>query len=224
MTALQLQAAPLHTAEPPASDLNEREQFHRYMNDLQLIVSMMAVEARASESADVRAALETLSERVRTLADARAASRTEGNQSLTRALARICAALQPLAEPRGIRIAYREAHRQIAPRLSQEEVAALALATNELVTNAIKHAFGDAGEADGEWRGSVDVEVGYTGGELVLSVEDDGAPLLGGTKFGEAEHGSAIIVRLLGAIGARLEPPQDGSKRFEIRLPLRGTR
>ena len=97
--------------------------------------------------------------------------------------------------------------------LCMDQAVLLGLIVNELVTNAIKHAFpnGRAGR----------VRVGFEalGHQLRLSVEDDGVGL-GGGRQGDTGIGQDLIAGLSGQLGADLEVTSSGSgSAFHLAIP-----
>ncbi len=196
-------------------DLLLRETNHRCSNDLQLVVSLLALQSRRAVSAETREALSDAMERVAILARARSTLQSEGKNSLEIALRQICDALHSQAEPRGILVSLDVAQ---SPRgLSASTIMAVALAVNELATNAIKHAF-EEGKS-----GYVRVSLRQNGDRhAVIIVDDDGLP------FPELANGGApgtglglgLVKRLIASAGGLILVPTDGSKVFELRIPL----
>ncbi len=92
----------------------------------------------------------------------------------------------------------------------------VALTVNELATNAIKHAFEESK------TGYVRVSLRQHGAHQVfVIVDDDGLPFP--DDDGTAKRrglGLDIAKRLIAGIGGILIVPRDGSKAFELRIPL----
>lgn len=80
----------------------------------------------------------------------------------------------------------------------------------ELLTNALKHAFDDAG-------GVVCVRCGLLGEQVIVEVADDGTPIDESRPLGV---GSSIVRAMVGQLRATLE--RDG-KRFTLAFPLQET-
>lgn len=187
-----------------------RETNHRCGNDLQLVVSLLALQGRRAANAEVRQALSDAAERVTILARARAAMQRERAPSLETALRQVCEALHAQAEPRSIVISLKAF--QEVDGLHASQITALALVVNELATNAIKHAFEDG------VTGHVHVSVNRHGSrDITITVDDDGLP------FPDAEGnglGIDLVKRLMASIGGLFIPPPAGTKLFELRVPL----
>lgn len=197
----------------PDENLLLREINHRFSNDLQLIISLLAMQSRRAASAEARQVLDDTMERVAIVARARKALSGPRQPSLQSALEQVSEALHVQAEPRGIMIATQ--FESAIHGLSSAQVMTIALVVNELATNAIKHAF------DENAGGRIGVTVGLNNGrDLRIIVEDDGLP------FSETRHGdgtgfgTGLAKRLMASIGGLFIPPPPGSKAFELRVPL----
>ena len=203
--------AGLTTGQRPAPDpeLLLRETNHRCANDLQLVVSLLSLQGQRAANAETREAMADAGARVGVLARARAALNRE-QSDLPTALAQVCEALAAPAEPRAVLLTMDA--EPGADGLSPRQVTTVALAVNELATNAIKHAF-----AEGK-GGRVAVSARRTAAEVVIMVDDDGLP------FPELDRsrggGLELVKRLVASIGGLVIPPPPGAKRFELRIPL----
>jgi len=188
-----------------------RETNHRCSNDLQLVVSLLGLQSRRVDNEEARAALVDAAERLGILARARAAITQQRAPDLEATLRQVCEALHPYAEPRSILISLQID--QSPSGLSAERITTLALVVNELMTNAIKHAFREGVD------GRIMVIVGRSaGGDVVVTVDDDGLPYpdpsdqSGGLGLGLAR-------RLMASIDGLLIAPTGGTKTFELRVP-----
>jgi two-component sensor histidine kinase len=195
-------------------DLLLRETNHRCSNDLQLVVSLLRLQSRRATSPEVRQALSDAMERVSILARSRSAMHRDQQVSLEAALRQVCEALHAQAEPRGILISLQAGHE--VHGLSPTQITTLTLVVNELVTNAIKHAF-EEGKT-----GHIRVKISKNGSsDVTVIVDDDGLPLpeANGTGTGTGLGlGLGLAKRLMASIGGLLIPPTTGSKVFELKL------
>ncbi len=196
----------------PDPDLPLREVNHRCANDLQLVVSLLSLQSRGATSAETRDALDDATKRVGVLARARADMNREDPSDLRTALRQVCEALHAQAEPRAILVSMR-VEREV-DGLASKQVMTVALAVNELATNAIKHAF-EEGQS-----GHVAITVRGSDREAVILVDDDGLPFpeLEGRRGGGM--GLELVKRLVASIGGIVIPPPSGTKIFEIRVPV----
>ena len=196
----------------PDDDLLLRETNHRCSNDLQMVVSLLALQSGRAKSDETRQALTDAMERVSVLARSRAALQHQKHLTLEAALRQVCEALHAQAEPRSILISCEIAHENHS--LSPAQVMTLALTVNELATNAIKHAF-----AQGK-SGSIRISAREDDRNLTVIVDDDGLPFPEASEGKNGGLGLGLVKRLVASIGGMLIPPPNGSKVFEIRLPV----
>lgn len=192
-------------------DLLLRETNHRCANDLQLVVSLLGLQSSRAVSEETRQALADAADRVAVLARARGAFNRELRLSLEETLQQVCGALNAQAEPRSILIAMRA--EQEARGLTSEQITTVALVVNELVTNSIKHAFGE-GKA-----GRISIAIGRTAGnDVTVTIDDDGLPLPDDIHVGGL--GLGLAKRLMASINGLFIPPTKGSKVFQLRVPV----
>ena len=191
------------------NDLLLRETEHRCSNDLQLVVSLLGLQSRRAANPEVREALADAMERVSILARARSAMHQDRSPSLQMALQQVCDGLRAHAEPRSILIEFGAANEVYG--ISAAQITTLALVVNELMTNAIKHAFEEG--KSGHIRVSI---IKRSGCEAVILVDDDGLPFPEEPNSG---LGMGIATRLMASIGGLFITPKPGSKIFELRMP-----
>lgn len=214
-----IQPSPVHATRnalgsSQPSDLLLREMGHRCVNDLQLVVSLLALQSRRTANIEVRRALTDAMQRVGILADARAYLLKDALPTLESALRAVADALSSQAEPRGIVLTLELAHP--AAGLSPIQITTLALVINELATNAIKHAF------DGDYGGQVRIYVRRLNNlTLCIGVDDDGRPFPKVDECRRDRMGLSLARRLVDSVGGFLIMPASGSKSIEVRLPAK---
>ena len=205
--------SPSYRALSPEAELLLRETNHRCSNDLQLVVSLLALQSRKAESAETRQALTDAMERVGVLARARASLSQERQSTLEAALRQVCEALHSQAEPRSILVSLETAIG--VNHLSAGQITTLALIVNELATNAIKHAFKN------EQAGRIRIVVRqHDSHNLAITVDDDGLPFPELADRTSDGLGLGLVRRLLASIGGLVILPANGSKCVEIRVPV----
>jgi two-component sensor histidine kinase len=204
-----LATPPGHRHPIQGDDLLLRETNHRCSNDLQLVISLLALQSRRAANPEVREALADAMERVSVLAHARHALHQERPATLEVALRQVCDALHSQAEPRSILISLEVVHD--GQSLPANHITTVTLVVNELATNAIKHAFEEEGKA-----GHIRVTITAQCGETVILVDDDGLPF---PEPGGNGLGMGIAKRLMASIGGLFIPPAPGTKLFELRVP-----
>jgi two-component sensor histidine kinase len=143
---------------------------HRIKNSLQIIASMVSIEARNRKSGEGKAALERVSHRIAALGRLYSIlGETNSVEEVDAAtyLEALCRDLiESVQKENGISIALKTDIE--SEPLPVERAIPLGLIVNELVTNAVKYAFPT------ETRGTVAVTLKRIPGELRLTVSDDG--------------------------------------------------
>lgn len=173
-----------------------QEQRHRIKNDLALLSSMIALQARSQSSPPVRAALESAVARLHVIA--------EGQDHLHSASGDPVVNMQEYLEDVCWRLG--EALRDVRPialRVDSEEVMLdtrqairIGLIVNELATNALKHAF------PGERGGTIQVRLWRRPAALTIIVEDDG---IGCPEDGPEGLGSRVVSLLAQQSGGSIK-------------------
>jgi len=99
----------------------------------------------------------------------------------------------------------------------------LAVALNELMQNAVDHAFPD--EDSGPAEGHVRVELARRDGELAIEVVDDGVGLPADFSL-ESSRGLGLSIvhgLVTSELGGSIEMRDDGGTRVSLRVPLEPT-
>jgi PAS domain S-box-containing protein len=147
-----------------------QELAHRIKNSLQIIVSMVSLEARNQKSGEGKAALERVSHRIAALGRLYSMlGETNSVEAVDAAsyLEALCRDLiESVQKENGTSIALKT---DIASEsLPVDRAIPLGLIVNELVTNAVKYAF------PGEPKGTIAVTLKRIAEDLRLTVDDDG--------------------------------------------------
>lgn len=144
-----------------------REGDHRIKNSLQIVASLMTLQAARENSASIRDALNGAAARVRSVAgihDALQGTTGADTVDLGRVLHTMCASLQDMAVTKGnITIANVQLLR--APVALAQPIA---LAVNELAVNALRHAF------PGRNAGAIQVSLARLDDAVCITVADNG--------------------------------------------------
>jgi len=155
-----------------------RELQHRVSNDFTIVNSLLDLQRRRSADPATRQALEQAMGRIRSVAQVHHHLYTLadiGAIDFRQYLADLCAALAQAAfPPTGL---YLRCHCDQA-YMPRNRAVAIGLVTNELVTNAVKHAFPD------DRPGNIDVRFLKSDAGWSLSVSDDGIGALPQSKPG----------------------------------------
>lgn len=211
LQSLCLFATLLHRMEERCgeAELLLDEHRHRLGNDLQLVSSLISHQASHSDSPLVHAAMENVAERVMTLARARRATGADFAEALHHCMSGLHAQLD------GSGVTLRLVVDGQMPALDERRAALAQIAVNELVTNAVKHAF------VGRDGGTVTVHVHSDHGRVRIAVTDDGVPMTPGATRREGGTGLSLVTRLIAGAKGQLVTPAAGSKTFLIDLPER---
>src|SRR5215510_3827375 len=182
-----LRSAWEHAADAErAKDLLLRELGHRTQNNLAMVISVLSLQARSKTSPETRAALEKAVARVQAIASAHQhfqPARQNGQVEMRSYLEELCRHLGDSlrdVRPIAVNVESDDVH------LRTEQAVPLGLIANELVTNALKHAFPD------DRSGAIRVVLSKTN-SLALVVEDNGV----GCPLNKQERTGSRLTRLL---------------------------
>ncbi|MEK0085586.1 sensor histidine kinase [Benzoatithermus flavus] len=203
-------------------ELMLREINHRVKNNLQVIISLLRLQANRSGSDEVRDAFDEACGRVSTITELHSAL-FEGTQISTldfgSYLHELCARLE--AGMRGARVGEIriEVDSQPGSAIDLDRAVPLGLIVNELVTNAIRHGLAD------RHGGTVQVRFRPDGDRYVLSVHDDGPGIVAN---GETVLEQGLGMQLVHGFVKRLQGTLtiDGTHGFEavVNFPARSER
>lgn len=183
------------TAAERAKDLLLQELGHRTKNNLMMVVSMLSMQAQMKSNSEARTALEKAIARIHAIASAHEHFRPMdqlGRIEMRGYLNELCSHLGALLRdirPIAVRVEAAEVY------LTAEQAVPLGLIVNELVTNALKHAF------PGDRAGTIDVVLRQEGA-LTLLVKDNGV----GCPVAARPHGigSRLTQLLAQQLGAKI--------------------
>jgi two-component sensor histidine kinase len=181
-----------------------KEERHRIANSLQIIASVMMLNARRTSSEETRGHLRDAHNRVMSIAELQQqlAVSTETSVAVRPYLTRLCGSISAsmVVDPTALSIVVTAPDITIDPEVS----VSLGLIVTELVINALKHGFPD--EAEGT------IAVGYEcdGKSWTLSVADDGVGMPKGEPKAVAGLGTSIVQALARQLRARVEVSETG--------------
>jgi light-regulated signal transduction histidine kinase (bacteriophytochrome) len=205
--ALEQQKQLLHD-----KDLLTREIDHRVKNSLQIVASFVKMQSRATADAAARAGLEETYGRVMSVArihDSLWRSDEVGEVDIGQTIAALCRDLSSMAgEGRSLEVT---AGPDI--RLPYQQALALSLITLELVTNAVKYAYGP------EEAGKVEVDIrAQPEGGVCLTVSDRGRGLPADWAAGARESGLGmkLINAMLSQIKGEMRVETGAGARFVV--------
>lgn len=167
---LQVEAALRASLEEKTTLL--KEVHHRVKNNLQVVMSLLNLQAVRVTNPDVLATLHDTRQRVRSMALLHETLYRSGNLTRVNLAAYVESLCAPLWRAQGdVRQRVRLDLRVADVSVGLEQAIPCGLLINELVSNALKHAF------PGDRTGCVTVEIRRDAGRVRLSVADDGVGL-----------------------------------------------
>lgn len=204
-------------------DATIREIHHRVKNNLQTIAALLRLQARRLQSQEAREALEESERRIRSIAVvhetlSRDASDVVPFDEIVRPLARLVeeASVDPEV---GIRIDVEGRVGDVPGELATP----LAVVLNELIQNAVDHAF-PSGRDGVAVRGRVRVLLARDTAQVVVEVADDGVGLPAEFDLEtSAGLGLSIVHTLVTSeMHGTIEVHSDGGARVVVRVPVDG--
>jgi chemotaxis protein methyltransferase CheR len=188
-----------------------QELTHRVKNSLQIIASMVMIEARSHKSGEGKAALERVSHRINALGQLYSKLSKANTVEVVDAatyLDELCRDLIGSVHRDLIGSIHKEGGTSIVLKSDIERVLLptdraipIGLIVNELVTNAIKYAF------PGESSGTVKVALKRAPGELRLTVADDGKGI--DPRRTDSGLGGRLVEGFAQQLGGRVERGSD---------------
>jgi two-component sensor histidine kinase len=201
--AKYVEATAQNSRDQTRTEIVLRELQHRVKNNLQIIVGFLAVKRREAQSPETREMLGSVIGRVQAIALAHDLLSSGGDTSsvdFADYLRTLCANIDP--NHPGIDIEVQAEHATIPI----DRAVPAGLVVNELVTNAIKHAFGNAG---GKIR--IAFKTVSNASEACIAVQDDGKGMKLPPKQGV---GLKLVEGFAQQIGGRVEyvPVESGAR------------
>lgn len=191
-----------------------REVHHRIKNNLQVLSSLLNLEANRASNPEVKRVTRILQDRLRAVAlvhDQLHRSRTLKRVDLRAYVAAMLEGLEQAhgLEARGIGVRLRSP----AITVGMTDALRVGLVLNELVSNAVSHGFPD------ERRGRIAVALARrAGGEIRLTVSNDGVPLPPGFQPPPDRLGLAIVGNIARNSGGRFWWTRHAGARFHVEL------
>ncbi len=201
-------------------ELLMREIHHRVKNNLQIVASLLNLQASRIRVPEARAEFASARDRVRALATLHRHLYMHGEVhtiDMPGFLTELCNQLfQAMGEVPGRRI--RLAIEASPLQMSSDQAVPLSLIVTEAVSNAVKYAF------PGGRAGHVSVRLTSDGEVADLTVEDDGVGIPAGRTETESGPRDGIGITLIRGfarqLGATLSVHEDQGTRYSLRVPL----
>ncbi len=205
-------------------ELAMQEIHHRVKNNLQIVASLLNLQASRIRQPEARAEFQSARDRVRALATLHRHLYAHGEVhtiNMRSFLVELCGQLfQAMGEREGRRIALDIDAPEL--RMLSDQAVPLALIVTEAVSNALKYAF------PGGRSGHVAVSLTQDGETAELMIADDGVGIPAGRSETETGTRDGIGLQLIRGfsrqLGAALEVTEDVGTRYVVRICLRQQR
>lgn len=219
MRRLTLENARLHRVCTQAKGMAARHEIllregdHRIKNSLQVVASLLEMQAIRETSAPARNALHAAASRIQAVARIHDALQLDGGEDVVDLGALIETMSKSLHAMSGGSSAVEiivDVESVQTPLLFAQPIA---LIVNELIINALRHAFPN------DRAGAVIVTVARNGGELQIGVSDNGVGLPAG--YAETHgYGMTLVRAMVAKVGGRLEVENSAGARFTLSAAL----
>lgn len=205
-------------------ELLMQEIHHRVKNNLQVVASLLNLQASRIRQPEARAEFQSARDRVRTLATLHRHLYAHGELhtiNMREFLIELCSQLfQAMGEKAGERLRLEIEAPEL--KMSSDQAVPLALIVTEAVSNAVKYAFPDGR------RGSISVYLKVDRGHAELEIFDDGVGIPAGRVETEAGTRDGIGIQLIRGfarqLGATLQVEEGQGTRYKVNLPLQRKR
>jgi len=192
-------------------DLLVREGDHRIKNSLQIVASLLGLQERREANPAARQALHTAILRIQAVARIHDELQLSSNNDvvdLGALIASMCKSLNAMAsDGADVRIGAEVECIKAPLALAQP----LVLAVNELIINALRHAFPNGG-------GAINVNVGRAGGDLRILVADNG-PGLPSNHSESRGYGMKLVRAMVADVGGAMLIENASGARFTLTVP-----
>ena len=204
-----------------SKDATIREIHHRVKNNLQTIAALLRLQGRRLKSPEAQEAIEESERRIRSIAIVHETlSRDVGEVvSFADIIGPLVRVVEESVSSDDVRLRFDV--EGDAGELPGEMATPLAVVLNELMQNAVDHAF--PRDADEPVEGRVRIQLNRTGDQLLVDVVDDGVGLPEGFP-GERNRGlglSIVHALVTGELGGSIEMSNDDGARVHLAVPLR---
>jgi len=205
-------------------ELLMQEIHHRVKNNLQIVASLLNLQASRIRQPEARAEFQSARDRVRALATLHRHLYAHGEVhtiNMREFLIELCGQLfQAMGEKAGERLRLEIEAPEL--KMSSDQAVPLALIVTEAVSNAVKYAF------PGGRRGSISVHLTADLDHAELEIHDDGVGIPAGRVETPAGTRDGIGIQLIRGfarqLGATLHVEEGNGTRYKVHLPLRRER
>jgi two-component sensor histidine kinase len=187
---------------------------HRTVNNYQSVQALIHAQVRASKDASAKDALQKVADRIKAIANAsrRLAASSESLERVRPAehLQELCEQIEQGLSRSGVTVECDFAEISLGP----DATTAVSMLINELVTNALKHAF------PGNREGVIRISLGPAGDGLELEVADNGVGIKPGARSRSTGLGTRLVKTFVKQLRAthKVDSGQAGT-RHRIHIP-----
>ncbi len=193
-------------------ELALREGDHRIKNSLQIVASLMGMQERRETNQAARGALHAATARIQAVARMHDALQLNGSANavnLGELVQTMCVSLHTMAgDPTRVKVIVYVEPIEAPIALAQPVV----LALNELVVNALRHAF------PGERSGTISVSLEHADGKLRAVVVDDGVGLPAGHARSSG-FGMKLVQMMVAKVGGEIRIESTNGAQFTLSVP-----
>ncbi len=205
-------------------ELLMQEIHHRVKNNLQIVASLLNLQASRIRIPAARAEFQSARDRIRALATLHRHLYAHGELqtiAMRSFLTELCSQLfQAMGEPEDGRIKLDIEAPEL--KMTSDQAVPLALIVTEAVTNAVKYAF------PGGRSGHVSVRLAVEGERLELTIQDDGVGIPAGRSETETGTRDGIGIQLIRGfarqLGAQLSVEEGSGTCYRVAMTLRPNR
>jgi two-component sensor histidine kinase len=190
-----------------------REVNHRIGNSLQIIASLLHLQANSSPDEDIKAALSNAMGRVAAVAQVHRRLYTSHDLKSVLLNQYLEALLEDLRRSTEGNRMSRLDQKAVPVEIDPDRAVAIGIIVNELVMNAVKYAYPDG-------PGPIHVQLAIKGGNIELSIADDGVGLNARTDPRSTGMGQRIVSAMAQKLDAQAErDPTHAGTRIVLRFP-----
>jgi two-component sensor histidine kinase len=203
-------------AELKQKELLLREIHHRVKNNLQVISSLLDLQAQRIKTPEIVAMFQESQHRIRTMALIHERLCQASEFSQINIAQYIQSLIDYLQRSYADQLAQIQIHLHTQPTyLMVDRAIPCGLIVNELITNSFKHAFPQS------QPGNITIELEHQPGQVVLGISNDGVPFPSGCQIDDFQTlGLQLVNVLVQQLDGSIELDSSHGTRFTIKFPL----
>lgn len=189
-----------------------REIHHRVKNNLQVVASLLSLQAMQAESAETVEALQESGRRIQLMAQIHNRLYRSSNLANVQFDLFLCALVEDIVSSYGLDSRRVRLDTNLRPiTLHIDEAIACSQIVSELVSNCVKHAF------PGGRKGKIGIRLSEDDGRIVIWIEDDGVGMPEGTAWRESNTlGLQVVDALTRQLDGTIDLFRENGTRYRI--------